>query len=214
MTSSAPQEIRFDAAGLVPAVVQDAHTRRVLMVGFMNREALDRTLESGLAWFWSRSRGRLWQKGESSGHVLRVVRVSADCDGDALLVEADPVGPTCHTNQTTCFHNPLLGEPASDLAGVPTELFRTIAGRKIAPPPGSYVAGLFEGGVDRIAKKVGEEASEVIIAAKNGDQAELTREMADLWFHCYVLLAHAELTPDAIWEELARRRRERRDARS
>jgi phosphoribosyl-AMP cyclohydrolase / phosphoribosyl-ATP pyrophosphohydrolase len=206
VNASPAPEMRFDVAGLVPAVVQHARTRQVLMVGFMNRAALDRTLETGLAWFWSRSRDRLWQKGESSGHVLRVVRISADCDADALLVEADPVGPTCHTNSPSCFHNLLLGTPGADVAHGSAELFDTIKGRQAERPEGSYVATLFDHGLDRIAKKVGEEASEVIIAAKNRDAAELTREMADLWFHCYVLLAQAGLAPEAIWDELARRR--------
>jgi phosphoribosyl-ATP pyrophosphohydrolase/phosphoribosyl-AMP cyclohydrolase len=207
VSASPPIEVRYDASGLVPAIVQDARSRRVLMLGYMNQEALARSRDTGLVWFYSRSRGRLWQKGETSGNVLRLVRLTADCDGDALLIEAEPAGPTCHTGAVSCFHNPLCGDPAGDASTTAAELLRTIKQRRDERPEGSYVAKLFAGGVDRIAKKVGEEASEVIIAAKNADPAELQREMADLWFHCYVLLVHAGLEPEAVWEELGRRRR-------
>ncbi len=206
MSDPFPQ-VQFDPTGLVPAIVQDARSRQVLMVGYMNQEALVRTRDTGLVWFYSRSRGRLWQKGETSGNVLRLVRLTADCDGDALLVEAEPAGPTCHTGATSCFHNPLLGAPAEDPSATAAELLRVIKQRQAERPEGSYVARLFDGGVDRIAKKVAEEAGEVIIAAKNADPAELTREMADLWFHCYVLLVQAGVEPEQVWAELTRRRK-------
>ena len=210
----------FGRHELVPAVVQDAGTHRVLMLGYMNRESYARTLAEGEVWFWSRSRGQLWRKGETSGNVLRVREIRLDCDADAILVLADPAGPTCHTGEPSCFFvAPLAGDTAlSDQdggepgrAGTPVdtaaELFDVIQQRLAEQPEGSYVARLAAGGVDRIAKKVGEEATEVVIAAMNGDRAELTRETADLWFHSYLLLARAGLTPDDVWAELARRRR-------
>jgi phosphoribosyl-ATP pyrophosphohydrolase/phosphoribosyl-AMP cyclohydrolase len=200
-------DVRFDASGLVPAIIQDVRSRQVLMVGYMNEEALARTRSTGLAWFFSRSRGRLWQKGETSGHVLRVARLTADCDGDAVLVEAIPDGPTCHSGAVTCFHHPVCGDRERSASEVAAELLATVKQRHAERPQGSYVAKLFDGGVDRIAKKVGEEASEVIIAAKNANPDELRREMADLWFHCYVLLVQAGLEPEDVWRELELRRR-------
>jgi phosphoribosyl-ATP pyrophosphohydrolase/phosphoribosyl-AMP cyclohydrolase len=198
----------FDRYELLPAIVQDAQTRQVLMLGYMNREAFDRTLADQQTWFWSRSRQRLWRKGETSGNVLRVRAVELDCDGDAILVLADPAGPTCHTGATSCF---ALVDESKELASSSTntgsELFAVIRDRLAQRPDGSYVTRLANEGRQSIAKKVGEEATEVVIAALNRDAAELTREVADLWFHTYVLLAEAGLTPDDVWAELARRRR-------
>lgn len=215
--------LKFDANGLIPAVVQDATTRQVLMVGYMDREALRRTLETGQAWFWSRSRRELWHKGATSGHYLNVRSLRLDCDGDTLLIEAEPAGPTCHTGATSCFFNDLPPEDRAALAAPPAEsapppaaapvegpieaLFAVIQQRQRERPEGSYVAKLLDDGIDRIAKKVGEEATEVVIAAKNGDPAALTWEVADLWFHSLVLLAACGLTPADIWAELERRRR-------
>ncbi|HLI26808.1 MAG TPA: bifunctional phosphoribosyl-AMP cyclohydrolase/phosphoribosyl-ATP diphosphatase HisIE [Chloroflexota bacterium] len=222
-THGAPP-LKFDAQGLLPAVVQDAATRQVLMVGYMNREALRRTLATGRVWFWSRSRGRLWQKGETSGHSLHVRALHLDCDGDVLLVEAEPAGPTCHTGAVSCFFHALdaparaavlaaldadsaLAEPAAPDGRVVEALFAVIQQRQRERPEGSYVVRLLDGGVDRIAKKIGEEATEVVIAAKNGAPAEITWEVADLWFHTLVLLAASGLSPADIWRELERRRR-------
>jgi phosphoribosyl-ATP pyrophosphohydrolase/phosphoribosyl-AMP cyclohydrolase len=226
-THGAPP-LRFDAQGLLAAVVQDAATRQVLMVGYMDREALRRTLTTGRVWFWSRSRGRLWQKGETSGHYLQVRALHLDCDGDVLLVEAEPAGPTCHTGAVSCFFHTLdaparaavlaaldtapspapgpVEPPALD-GRVVEALFAVIQQRQRARPEGSYVVRLLDGGVDRIAKKIGEEATEVVIAAKNGAPAEITWEVADLWFHTLVLLAASGLSPTDIWRELERRRR-------
>ena len=204
----APTAPDFDRHELIPAIVQNAATGQVLMLGYMNRDAFERTLRDGEAWFWSRSRQRLWRKGETSGNVLRVRAVRADCDGDTILVLADPAGPTCHTGAPSCFFNSLQEDdgppPATETA---RELFEVIKQRLAERPEGSYVAKLADGGVDRMAKKVGEEATEVVIAAMNRDPAELTREMADLWFHSYLLLAQAGLTPEDVWAELSRRRR-------
>ena len=198
----------FGRHELIPAIVQDATSGRVLMLGYMNREAFERTRREGQVWFWSRSRGRLWRKGETSGNVLEVRALRADCDGDTILVLADPAGPTCHTGATSCFFNSVQesdgAPPAPEIA---RELFEVIKQRLAERPEGSYVAKLASGGVDRMAKKVGEEATEVVIAAKNRDPSELTREMADLWFHSYLLLAEAGLTPEDVWAELGRRRR-------
>jgi phosphoribosyl-ATP pyrophosphohydrolase/phosphoribosyl-AMP cyclohydrolase len=218
--------LKYDANGLIPAVVQDAETRQVLMVGYMNRESVQRTVETGQAWFWSRSRGELWHKGATSGHYLNVRAIHVDCDGDTLLVEAAPAGPTCHTGAVSCFFNELEAEDGRAAANAPAEpvatagvaagaqigraveaLFAVIQERQRLRPEGSYVAKLLDAGVDRIAKKIGEEATEVVIAAKNADQAEITWEVADLWFHSLVLLAASGLTPADIWQELDRRRR-------
>ncbi|MDP8922225.1 MAG: bifunctional phosphoribosyl-AMP cyclohydrolase/phosphoribosyl-ATP diphosphatase HisIE [Chloroflexota bacterium] len=203
--SSAPA---FDRAELLPAIVQDARTGQVLMLGYMNRESYARTLDEGVAWFYSRSRQRLWKKGETSGNILRVCAVKLDCDGDTILVLADPVGPTCHTGGPSCFFTTVQERTAApSFADSADELWRTIQGRFAARPEGSYVAKLAAGGTERIAKKVGEEAVEVAIAAMKGSREELTYEVADLWFHSYVLLAQAGLSPDDVWAELDRRRK-------
>ena len=207
MGSVSSVNVRFDAAGLVPAIVQHARTGAVLMLGYMNQEALERTLSSGRVWFYSRSRQALWLKGETSGHYLNLRQIRIDCDGDALLVLAEPEGPTCHTGQQSCFSETLAGAATVIGGEFLDALFQTILQRRRERPAGSYVASLFEGGVDRIAKKVGEEATEAVIAAKNGNRQEVAWEVADLWFHSLVMLAEAGLTPDDIWAELARRRR-------
>jgi phosphoribosyl-ATP pyrophosphohydrolase/phosphoribosyl-AMP cyclohydrolase len=181
------------------------------MTAFMNEAAFKRTVESGQAWFWSRRRQELWHKGATSGHFLNVRAVLYDCDGDAILLLVQPQGPTCHTNATSCFFNEVVPLPEGRTAGETAhELWDVIRRRLAERPEGSYVAQLAAGGLDRVARKVGEEATEVVIAAKNQDSDELTREMADLWFHCYVLLAEAGLRPEDIWAELARRRDEGR----
>jgi phosphoribosyl-ATP pyrophosphohydrolase/phosphoribosyl-AMP cyclohydrolase len=198
----------FDRLELIPAVVQDARSGQVLMLGYMNREAYDRTLADGKVWFWSRSRNRLWMKGESSGHVLNLRALRVDCDGDTLLVLADPIGPTCHTNAVSCFFTSVHesdGPPPSPEQAA--ELFDTVKQRLAERPEGSYIARLAERGVERMAQKVGEEATEVVIAGVTRNREALISEMADLWFHSYVLLAEAGLTPDDVWAELAKRRR-------
>lgn len=166
--------------GLLPAIVQDADDQRVLMLGYMSREALARTIESGLVTFYSRSKARLWTKGESSGHRLALVSVEADCDGDTLLVQARPQGPTCHLGRTSCFAD----APAAALA----ELDALIARRQRERPEGSYTAKLLDSGVARMAQKVGEEGVETALAAVVGDDAALLDEAADLAYHLLVLL--------------------------
>ena len=199
--------LRFDRDGLIPAIVQHARTGEVLMLGFMNREMLARTLETGDAWFWSRSRGRPWHKGETSGNYIRVREVRRNCEDNSLLVLAEPVGPVCHTGAPNCYYRRLDGEPVPAAEGGLDWLFDVVRRRQREMPEGSYTAQLLARGVDRIAKKVGEEAAEVIIAAKNRSRDELAHEMADLWFHALVLLADAGLAPADVYRVLAARHR-------
>ena len=204
-------EIRWGPDGLAPVVIADATTGAVLTLAFANREALERTLATGSTWLWSRSRGELWNKGATSGNTQRVVSVSADCDADALLYRVIPNGPACHTGASTCFvaTQPLDGADTppdgAGFASATAALARTIASRKTHPIPGSYTAKLFAGGVDRIGKKIGEEATEVVIAAKNDDRTELVWETADLLYHALVLLAERGVSLDEVGAELSRR---------
>jgi phosphoribosyl-ATP pyrophosphohydrolase/phosphoribosyl-AMP cyclohydrolase len=205
--TSAPSPA-FDRLELIPAVVQDTRTGQVLMLGYMNQESYQRTLADGEVWFWSRSRGRLWRKGETSGNVLRLRSLHVDCDGDTLLVQADPVGPTCHTNAVSCFFTQTYESDSSPPnPEVAAELFATIQQRIADRPEGSYIAKLAARGVERMAQKVGEEATEVVIAGVTGNRESLVAETADLWFHSLILLAASGRSPDDVWAELARRRR-------
>ncbi|PDW02059.1 bifunctional phosphoribosyl-AMP cyclohydrolase/phosphoribosyl-ATP diphosphatase HisIE [Candidatus Viridilinea mediisalina] len=201
--------LTFDTNNLIPAIVQHARTGEVLMLGYMNETALKQTCESGLVTFWSRSRQELWTKGATSGHVLRLVTLRQDCDGDALLVLAEPEGPTCHTGARSCFYRDLEGGPATSAAPPAAILGRLAdliqARRATSSDEQSYTARLLNGGVDRIGKKIGEEAAEVIIAAKNGSHTELSYELADLVYHSLVLLESQNLPVEAVWRELERR---------
>ncbi len=200
--------LTFDTQGLIPAIVQHARSGEVLMLGYMNAESLRLTLESGLVTFWSRSRSELWQKGMTSGNVLRLVEIRQDCDGDALLVLAEPEGPTCHTGQPGCFHRDLEGQLTSlrlPQLSVLMRLVDTIHARRQDANPESYTARLLHGGVDRIGKKIGEEAAEVIIAAKNRSVSEVTYEMADLLYHSLVLLEDQGVELTMVLAELQRR---------
>jgi len=203
--------VKFDAAGLVPVIITDARTNAVLTLAYANREALEKTLATQSTWLYSRSRAALWNKGETSGNTQQVVAVAIDCDNDALLYRVIPAGPACHTGAPTCFSEvvPLGGAEATPngarFAEAMLALSSTIADRHVNLPEGSYTATLFNGGVDRIAKKIGEEATEVVIAAKNEDRAELVWETSDLLYHLLVLLADRRVTLDAIGDELARR---------
>jgi phosphoribosyl-ATP pyrophosphohydrolase/phosphoribosyl-AMP cyclohydrolase len=200
--------MKYDDNGLIPAIVQHARSGEVLMLGYMNEEALRLTNESGLVTFWSRSRGEIWKKGATSGNTLRLVAIRQDCDGDALLVLAEPAGPTCHTGERSCFYRDLadapLGAPAVP-GSIVARLADLIHQRGEQQDAGSYTAKLLRGGVDRIGKKIGEEAAEVIIGAKNGSSAELTYEMADLIYHSLVLLENQGVAPEDVWRELERR---------
>ena len=203
--------IGWNADGLVPVVIVDAETDAVLTLAYANREAVERTLATRSTWLYSRSRGALWNKGETSGNTQQVVAVAVDCDRDALLYRVLPTGPACHTGAATCFFDvvPLEGAEAppggAQFASAVIALARTIAARKVHAPEGSYTAKLFAGGVDRIGKKIGEEATEVVIAAKNDDRGELVWETSDLLYHTLVMLAEREVPLDEVGAELARR---------
>ena len=217
-----PTTVRFGADGLAPAVVRDAGDGAVLMLAWMDREALDATIATGDVHFHSRSRGRLWRKGETSGNVLRVVDIAADCDADALLVTADPAGPTCHRGTRSCFDaaeaDAAPPRAAQGFAWLET-LWSTIADRAAKRPAGSYTTRLIEGGVDAAARKVTEEATEVLVAAKDdataqasgkdraATRAALAQESADLLYHSLVVLAERGLTPAEVIEVLRDRRR-------
>jgi phosphoribosyl-AMP cyclohydrolase / phosphoribosyl-ATP pyrophosphohydrolase len=203
------EALNFSMDGLLPVVVQHHRSGQVLMVGFANRDAVLKTLETRHAWFFSRSRQRLWEKGETSGNYLDLKALRVDCDADALVYLCEPRGPTCHTGEPSCFFEQVDEVPAGETSGEAAAiLFETIRQRQAqADPSTSYVARLLREGVDRVARKVGEEATEVVIAAKNADRDEIAREVADLWFHTFVLLAQQGMTPDDVWEELRRRRR-------
>ncbi len=203
------ENLQFDEKGLIPAVIQDWRDGTVLMVGFMNREALHKTLETKSVHFWSRTRQKLWEKGETSGNRLSVRELFVDCDQDTILVKADPSGPTCHTGERACFFTSVddkTGAKTHDAHGALLEsIHRTIENRKATRQSGSYVASLFEGGQDRILKKVAEEAAEVILASKTGKPDEIVHEVADLLFHTLVLLGYHDLTLQDIYKELGKR---------
>jgi phosphoribosyl-ATP pyrophosphohydrolase/phosphoribosyl-AMP cyclohydrolase len=254
-----PEDVRFDERGLVPAIVQDARTREVLTLAYMNEESLRRTLAAGETWFWSRSRAQLWHKGATSGNTQRVVEVRLDCDADAIVVLVEPRGPACHTGAVSCFQSEGEGlqsdegrraedvqagasrrdegeqasvsrgtknaragvggqsedarsevegdDESDDIGAVLGELYGVIEGRRREMPEGSYTTYLFEKGLNKILKKVGEESAETIIAAKDGDLDALTLETADLVYHLLVLLVERGLPLEALARELARRRK-------
>lgn len=201
--------LKFDEKGLIPAIVQDAGTRDILMVAYMNADALERTVAGPNVWFFSRSRNELWHKGETSGNFLRVVEVRSDCDGDAVLVFADPAGPACHTGNRTCFFDEPLAQPGKLKPGVAVlqELFHLIEQRKRERPEGSYTTRLFNDGAPRIAQKVVEEAGEVAIAAVAQNGGNTGEEVADLLYHTLVLLAATGVDPAEVWAELEKRRK-------
>jgi phosphoribosyl-ATP pyrophosphohydrolase/phosphoribosyl-AMP cyclohydrolase len=216
-----PEDVRFDERGLVPAVVQDARTREVLTLAYMNEESLRRTLAEGETWFWSRSRSELWHKGATSGNTQRVVEVRPDCDSDALVVLVEPRGPACHTGATSCFNsgneNLMVesreesGAVNEDIGAVLEELYSVVSERRREMPEGSYTTYLFEKGLNKILKKVGEESAETIIAAKDGDNEALKAETADLLYHLVVLLVERGLKLEDVSRELARRRKGKGD---
>jgi phosphoribosyl-ATP pyrophosphohydrolase/phosphoribosyl-AMP cyclohydrolase len=195
-------DVKFDDKGLIPAVIQNASDGKVLMLGYMNRESLALTLEKRLCCFYSRSRRQLWWKGETSGNRLHVISVTADCDADALLIKVNPDGPTCHTGKESCFFEAILpGDEAFTLDA----LYTLIQGRKTEKKEGSYTTYLFDKGLDKILKKVGEEATEVIIAGKGGNRRETVYEIADLAYHLLVLMVQQEISTQDILDELASR---------
>ena len=212
-------ELRWDERGLIPAVVQETETGEVLMVAWMDREALEATMRTGSSHFWSRARQSRWRKGETSGHIQHVDGIYADCDRDTLLLQVHQEGVACHTGARTCFFTRVSGTGTGSPRalgvgpGMLEVLERVLQSRKVAPPPGSYVARLFEQGEAQICRKIGEEATEVVTAALGGEGDErLVSEVADLWFHSMVLLAGRGIPLRRLFAELARRHAERTSA--
>lgn len=208
----------YDEQGLLPAIIQDGENGEVLMLAYMNEAALQKTRETGLTWFYSRKRKRLWQKGETSGNIQKVQRIAYDCDADTLLISVKQSGPACHEGTRSCFSRLLEGtgeaeqlqQPEEMYGGAATvlqDVFQVICERKAKPQEGSYTNYLFDKGQDKILKKVGEEAAETIIASKNNDKQEILYEMADLWYHNLVLLAYHGITPSELLSELGGRRK-------
>ncbi|MGC2423825.1 MAG: bifunctional phosphoribosyl-AMP cyclohydrolase/phosphoribosyl-ATP diphosphatase HisIE [Nitrospirota bacterium] len=213
-------QLKYDKDGLIPAIVQDYEDGAVLMMAFMNKLSVEKTLETGLCHYWSRSRQKLWLKGETSGHTQTVKEAYYDCDCDCLLFKVEQKTAACHTGNRSCFYTKIeadgirnVGEKKfneSDVysgSDIMDKLYGVIKDRKSNPAEGSYVSGLFAKGKDAILKKVGEEAAEVVIASKNGSKDELVHEVADLWFHSLVALAEAGVTPSDIYAELKGRRK-------
>lgn len=202
------ENLKFDAQGLIPTVVQDYHTKQVLTVAYMNRESLDISMREGYTCFWSRSRQQLWRKGESSGNVQKIVTITTDCDCDALTIEVLKSGPACHTGAESCFQQ-VLYQSEEHLPFSIDGLYQLIEGRKTNPIAGSYTTYLFEKGLDKILKKVGEECTEVIIGAMNDAHShggtEATYEIADLVYHVLVLMAEQNIPLSALRNELAKR---------
>lgn len=201
--------IKFDEKGLVPAIVQDYKTGEVLMQAYMNGESLKRTMETGRSWFYSRSRQELWEKGATSGNVQEVKEIAYDCDGDSILVKVAQTGPACHTGNRSCYYRSLWSsedntKPAN-VGEVLENLYDKVGERKANPVPGSYTCYLFEKGIDKILKKVGEENAEVIIAAKNQSKEEMIYEISDLVYHLTVLMNYAGICPGDIAAELLKR---------
>ena len=198
------KELKFDENGLIPAIVVDSVSKKVLTLAYMNAESLKITMEKGLTCFWSRSRKELWLKGETSGNYQHVVSITADCDRDALVVSVKPEGPACHLGTESCFNDFVyLSDELKDFSY--EELFSLIKGRKTDKKEGSYTTYLFEKGRDKILKKVGEESTEVIVAGKGDDHAETVYEIADLAYHVMVLMADMDITLEEIFNELSSR---------
>ena len=197
-------ELKFDTNGLIPAVVVDSITKKVLTVAYMNRESLETSMEKGLTCFWSRSRQELWLKGETSGNYQHIVSITADCDKDALVIVVEKDGPACHLGTDSCFANPVWQSEEKQEFSL-NGLYDMLVGRKNDKPEGSYTTYLFEKGIDKILKKVGEESTEVIIAAKADDRDETVYELADLAYHAMVLMVQMGITVEDVHKELASR---------
>lgn len=196
--------VKFDEKGLVPCVVQDYYTKQVLMLAYMNRESLIKTMETGLATFYSRSRQELWTKGATSGNLQHVVELRLDCDGDAIVADVKKDGPACHTGNESCFYRDLF--VGNDMKPFSIEgLYELIKGRKTNPKDGSYTTYLFNRGIDKILKKVGEECTEVIIEGKAGNRQAAIYELADLYYHALVMMVEMDILPKDVFEELANR---------
>ena len=207
------KDIKFDDKGLVPAIAQDYDSGTVLMLAYMNEESIGKTIETGLVHYWSRSRGELWQKGETSGNIQELKELLYDCDGDTLLVKVKQTGPACHTKEPTCFFRHIVEDTTSttkspqeeDGAEIINTLYRTIIERKNSTTEESYVASLYEGGINKIALKIHEEAAELINAAKKEGNDAIVNELCDLWFHTLVLLGKEDISISRVYSELKRR---------
>ncbi len=197
-------ELKFDANGLIPAIVQDYYSKKVLTLAYMNRESLAISMEEGRTCFWSRSRQELWRKGETSGNTQHIVSIAADCDADALVIEVIAAGPACHTGEESCFFNEVWDDGENTPFSI-DGLYDMLVGRKVEKKEGSYTTYLFEKGIDKILKKVGEESTEVIVAGKGGEKEETIYEIADLAYHVMVLMVEMGITPKDIRKELAGR---------
>lgn len=204
------EKIKFDDKGLIPAVVQDAQTKEVLTVAYMNKESLTKTIESGETWFYSRSRQELWHKGATSGHIQKVVSIKPDCDYDALVVEVVPAGPACHNGTTSCFTETIYESEKVGSVAILPYLVDVIRKREQEMPEGAYTTYLFDKGIDKICKKVGEEATEVVIGAKNRDAEEVKWEAADLMYHLLVLLQEQKVDLYEVLDVLQKRHEEKR----
>lgn len=219
--------LKWGSEGLLPVITQDARTGQVLMQAYMNQEAMEKTIETGTVWYWSRSRGRLWNKGESSGHFQQVREIRTDCDGDSILILVDQVGAACHEGTYTCFTRRVDGspkamidtafwpvqpgtEPHYDIGSIIREVTAVLVERRNNPDPDSYTSKLFTRGSDAYCKKIGEEATEVVLAVKNRDRENQAFETADLWFHTLIALVDAGIDPQAVADQLASRRGKRR----
>lgn len=204
-------DIKFDEKGLIPAIVQDYKTGEVLMQAYMNEESLKKTMGTGRSWFYSRSRQELWEKGATSGNIQEVKEIAYDCDGDSLLIKVEQKGPACHTGNRSCYYRSLWSAgdnvKAANIGEVIEGLYSKVGDRKENPVPGSYTCYLFEKGIDKILKKVGEESAEVIIAAKNESKDEMVYEISDLAYHLTVLMNYAGIYPQDIAGELLKRSR-------
>ena len=200
-------EIRYDERGLVPAIVQDCLDGTVLMMAWMNRESLQKTLDTGDTWFWSRSRSQLWHKGETSGHLQKVRSLRYDCDSDALLISVEQIGDiACHTGERSCFHQ-VNGTKEAPPADTLSQVFEVIRDRRDNPVEGSYTCKLFADGDNKILKKIGEESAEVVMACKDDDKEAIAGEVADLFYHSLVALAHHGVDLKDVYRKLQQRRR-------
>ena len=196
-------ELKYNSDGLIPAIVQDFHTKKVLMLAYMNKESLEITMNEGKTCFFSRSRQQLWRKGETSGNTQQVVTIRTDCDRDTLLIEVIKAGPACHTGSESCFFEDIVTSQEESFSY--EGLYEMLVGRKVNKKEGSYTTYLFEKGIDKILKKVGEECTEVIIGAKGGDKAETVYEIADLIYHITVMMIEMGISIDEVTAELAKR---------
>ncbi len=199
------KKIKFDKNGLVPAIAQDINTKKVLMLAYMNEESIKKTLEEGVAVYYSRSRQELWKKGETSGNIQKLKGMSYDCDGDSILLMVEQIGVACHTGEYSCFFNEIL--PSEDKQDTLESLYSLMKTRKENPLEGSYTNYLFKEGIDKILKKVGEESAEVIIASKNNDKKEMTYEISDLVYHTLVLMVEQGVEIKDIKLELEKRKK-------